>query len=264
MVGVTSVTLLSDTAYLWIVTTKVVEEHPFVFARYSQMFIRSLLQQQYTSIQGCVDPQFTKSVRWLKWLGFEIRQIPDTPKYCRFEMRRAGLMGIALGILGAVTSFAGTIMGAMGQSGMASYQAQVARNNAIIAEQNAVYAIQVGETKGQQQGFKTGALLGRQKAVQAASGVDVGTGSALEARKSSAELGRLDQLTIINEAQGRASQFRAQKMQFEAEAGLKDLQASYLKTAGILGGAGTLIGGIGGISDKWMSYKRSGADPWSL
>lgn len=87
IVGVTSVTMLADTAYLWTVTTKVVEEHPLLFAKYSKMFVKDLLKQQYVSIQGCVDPKFEKSVRWLKWLGFKTVPLDGTDYY-RFEMRR--------------------------------------------------------------------------------------------------------------------------------------------------------------------------------
>src|SRR5678815_675005 len=73
-----------------------------------------------------------------------------------------------------------------GQAGEAAgkYQAQVAKNNAIIAEQNAQFELQKGERESEAQNYKTRALLGHQKAGQAASGIDVNTGSPLDVRRS--------------------------------------------------------------------------------
>jgi hypothetical protein len=87
--GLKASTFLSDEAHLWACTTPVVDDHPFLFARYSQIFVRYLLKEHYRVICGCVDPQFARSVVWLKWLGFKITPVQGTFAYCHFEMRRA-------------------------------------------------------------------------------------------------------------------------------------------------------------------------------
>lgn len=167
-------------------------------------------------------------------------------------------MGIAMAIAGGVMNFMGTMMGASAQASQSRYAAAVARNNAIIAEQNAIRSISVGESQAAAKGLEGASLLGKQKVAQAASGIDVGVGTAVSARQSTAELGRLDQLMIMNDAQQRAYNFRAQKMNYEAEAQLRDMQASYAQKAGIIGGIGTLIGTASSVSDKWMGYQRAG------
>ena len=87
--GVESSTIISDTAYLWILTTKLVDEHTFVFIRWSKLFIEEL-SLIYPNIHGYVHSDYKKSVVWLKWLGFTISP-PDEkePRIRRFSMERS-------------------------------------------------------------------------------------------------------------------------------------------------------------------------------
>jgi len=69
--GVALPTLLSNRAYLWLWTSEIVKEHPFIFVRRAQMVIKELLEE-YEVVTGVVDasdPGVTSSVRWLKLLG---------------------------------------------------------------------------------------------------------------------------------------------------------------------------------------------------
>lgn len=64
--GLIPPTLLSDSAYLWLLTTPLVAEHKFLFVRHSQIHIQELLKT-YPKIIGDVGNQQAK--RWLEWLG---------------------------------------------------------------------------------------------------------------------------------------------------------------------------------------------------
>lgn len=66
--GLVPASLLSDTAYLWLLTTELVEDHQFLFVRHSQIEIRRMLEV-YKTICGHCDVRNTRSVRWIKWLG---------------------------------------------------------------------------------------------------------------------------------------------------------------------------------------------------
>lgn len=68
MWGLVPASLLSDVAYLWLVTTDLVEEHQFLFVRHSQMEIKKMLAQ-YRFICGHCDRRKPRTVRWIKWLG---------------------------------------------------------------------------------------------------------------------------------------------------------------------------------------------------
>lgn len=66
--GLIPPTLMSDQAYLWLLTTDLVEDHKFLFVRHSQRFVEIMLQQ-YPRIIGHCETSATQSIRWIKWLG---------------------------------------------------------------------------------------------------------------------------------------------------------------------------------------------------
>lgn len=68
--GLIPPTILSDRAYLWSLTTDLIEEHKFIFIRHSQRAIEILLDT-YETIVGTTDAKDKRAVRWLKWLGAE-------------------------------------------------------------------------------------------------------------------------------------------------------------------------------------------------
>ncbi len=68
--GLAPPTLMSDQAYLWLTTTDVVDQHKFVFTRYSQLLVQQMLTQ-YSLIVGDTLVDATRSIRWLRWLKAE-------------------------------------------------------------------------------------------------------------------------------------------------------------------------------------------------
>lgn len=175
-------------------------------------------------------------------------------------------MGIeTLGAVSIASSIGGGILGAFGasnkadaESGALAYKAQVARNNAIIAERNASAAIVSGSTKGQINDLKTKSLVGQQLVTQAANGLDVNSGSNLDVRQSTADIGRLDTLTIIANAGKEAVGYLAQAAGFESEAVLQDMGADYAKDAGELNIMSSLLGSATSVSDKYLGFKSKG------
>lgn len=88
MWGIYQQTMLSDTAYMWLITTPLVEKHQFFFARRSQIYLQGL-KEHFKIIQGHVDARFIRSIRWLKWLGFTVYPMFDDGTYRRpFELRQ--------------------------------------------------------------------------------------------------------------------------------------------------------------------------------
>jgi hypothetical protein len=81
--GLIPPTILGDKAYLWLITTDLVDQHPFCFVRHSQMAVQELLKQ-YPIIYGHVIPGNERGMRWLKWLGARITKMP---KIYDFELR---------------------------------------------------------------------------------------------------------------------------------------------------------------------------------
>lgn len=88
--GVFLESLLSDEAIIWTVTTNVVEHYPLLFLRGSQQVVKYLLRH-YEILTGKVDATYDRSIRWLRWLGFEVLPPVKENKLLirRFELRRA-------------------------------------------------------------------------------------------------------------------------------------------------------------------------------
>jgi len=74
--GVIPPCVLSNTAYLWSVTTDKVEQHKFLFVRYSQRMIERI-HAEFPKIIGHANPKDQRSIRWLKWLGATFGEITE-------------------------------------------------------------------------------------------------------------------------------------------------------------------------------------------
>jgi len=71
--GLIAPTLLSDRAYLWMYTTKYMQEHVFTFVRHSQRALEAALER-YPIIVGHTLIGNDKAIRWLKWLGAKFQE----------------------------------------------------------------------------------------------------------------------------------------------------------------------------------------------
>ena len=79
-VGLIPKTLISDSAYVWMITTEFGEDHGLIIARYSRGFIDVALEKYRQLFGHCFND---RSARWLRRLGVEF--ISDS----EFEIGRA-------------------------------------------------------------------------------------------------------------------------------------------------------------------------------
>lgn len=68
MWGLIPPTILSWSAYIWLYTNPLVEEHKFRFIRHSQREMESMLRLFPNIVGDCVTTNSTAK-RWLEWLG---------------------------------------------------------------------------------------------------------------------------------------------------------------------------------------------------
>lgn len=66
--GLIPPTILSEQAYLWLLTTHKLEAHQFLFVRHSQVMIQKMLAI-YPTIVGDTSRDNASAIRWIKWLG---------------------------------------------------------------------------------------------------------------------------------------------------------------------------------------------------
>jgi hypothetical protein len=155
------------------------------------------------------------------------------------------------GIAGALLSAFGTIEGGQATKNAASYSAQVAANNAIIAQQNAKYAAEAGQTQATAEALKGAATGGAIKGGQAASGVDVNTGSAVDVQTSQRETSKLNTETTLNNAQLQAYGYRTQATGYQAQSQLDLAQAQQAPIGADLAASGGLLSSASALGLKW-------------
>lgn len=85
MWGVKEVSLVTG-AHLWLITTPLIEKHKHRFLAESKRVVDQCLVS-YQFLYGYVDVQFELSIKWMKWLGFEMTSQHDLGKLTllRFE-----------------------------------------------------------------------------------------------------------------------------------------------------------------------------------
>lgn len=166
---------------------------------------------------------------------------------------------IASTVASTFSSMYGAQQSAQAAAQAASYNAAVDKGNQQIALQNATYAGQAGEAQAGLSEMKTRANVGAIKANQAASGVDVNSGSAVDTRSSAAALGQLDALTIRSNAAREAYGYQTAAYSHGAAAGLGKAEAAADIQAGKIGAATTLLGGAGDAASQFYKFQQSGA-----
>jgi hypothetical protein len=157
-----------------------------------------------------------------------------------------------LGLVGAGVSAVGTIESGYATSNAAAYQAQVAQNNATIAEQNAQYSSEAGLAQAAATSLKGAAASGKVKATQAASGIDVNTGSAVNVQASERETNELSTETVLSNAELQNYGYRAAATGYKATAGLEEEEAAQAPIGAIFSAAGNLLSGASSVSSKWL------------
>lgn len=132
---------------------------------------------------------------------------------------------------------ASTAISAVGQMRAASYQAAIAKRNAEQADIMAKDAIARGEQKADSERRKTAYKIGAQTVGLAASGVDVGSGMALNIIGDTALLGEFDAQVIKDNAERESWGYKNQAEQFRME-------AKAAKSQGLWNTLGTVVGGL--------------------
>ena len=169
--------------------------------------------------------------------------------------------GLIAGVAGGLTSAVGAITGGQATANAANYQAQVARNNATIEGQNATYAEEAGEAQATATALKGASTAGKLKAGQAASGVDVNTGSTVAVQSGQKEASQLDTETVLNNADLQAYGYRTAAVSDEATAGLEQLTAEEAPVGADIGAAGGLLSSASALGFKWQA--AGGSNPFS-
>ena len=163
--------------------------------------------------------------------------------------------------MGAAASIGLTVVGGLfqglGARQQDEAQANAANYNAAVARNEAIFSQQQGEVSAQASDRQTAAVIGRERAVYAGGNLDVNSGSPLDVQANTAQMGRLNSLTIRNNA-------ARQAWGYNAGANLDTYAAQNYQTAGDMALFGSLINTGANVADKWQSYQQAGVDPFAV
>jgi hypothetical protein len=162
-------------------------------------------------------------------------------------------MCLTLMIASTAVSAVGAYQQAQAQKAQAEYSAQVQRNNAIIAEQNMADIIQRGDVALEKQRQRVRQTVGTARAAMSGSGLLLGgtpgeTTSLLEEDLRTA--GQMDILTLRGNIEREARRAEIQGINYQAQAGLFDLQASSISPFLSAATAGFKVGQSSGLFDQ--------------
>ena len=73
MWGVCPISLISSSGSPWMLGTDLIEKKQRIFLRRSKPWLEDI-KKDYKTLENHVDERNTLSVRWLKWLGFEMNK----------------------------------------------------------------------------------------------------------------------------------------------------------------------------------------------
>ena len=157
------------------------------------------------------------------------------------------LASLAVGVLGAGMSAYGMEQQSEAQANQAKYQSQVMANNQKVANESAQLTAQQGEINAanvaQQQRARMGALV----ASQAASGVDVGTGSNANVQESQDILGEKDTAATRYNAAIQSQAIQNQAIGMGAQSQLDASSGKAYADSAIGGAVGHGFGSLGGL-----------------
>jgi len=165
-------------------------------------------------------------------------------------------LGMASAIFGAASQAIGTYYSAKSQQDNLKFQAEMAKINARMAETQAQHIMDEARSAIAQVGYKAGKIKSAQRATMAASGVQLGVGSAREVVATTDIMKEVDSLTINANAVRAAGSARMQGANYSAQAAMASGSASTISPFGM--GASSLLTGAGQVAgmyyqNKWMN-----------
>ncbi len=158
----------------------------------------------------------------------------------------------------AIAGIGGTLM--QGQAAQQAAKAQAAQQlqAAEIARQNQSRAVFKSQVEAQESDFEAAQFIGQQISQQAASGIDIGMGSAVQVRQNSAAVARRDALTIRQQGDLTGQNYYNQAVALTQQAALTKAEGKNAMLSSYLKAGSQAFSAIGSVSSPW---KRTNEQP---
>jgi len=168
------------------------------------------------------------------------------------------MMSIASSAGGGILSAFGASSEGKSQKAMYDYQSSVARLNAQIDRQNAEWELNKGEIEASQYGMKAAQQFGAIRTGQAASNLDVNSGSNKDVQDSQRKIIQMDNATIRSNAAKQAYDYSVRAVMDENQATMYTTAGVNAQKAGNIKALSSIIGSAGSVASKWSAGTQSG------
>jgi len=158
---------------------------------------------------------------------------------------------------GAASQAVGAYYQAQGQRSNLRFQAEMAEINAKTTDLQAAGALLAGQREEQRSRLSTAGLKGAQQAKLAASGVDLGEGSAVRILTSTDVMGEIDANTIAANAVRAAWGYRTEATNQRSAAASSRMRADAISPGTAV--ATSLLGSGTQVAASWYQMNKTGA-----
>lgn len=169
-----------------------------------------------------------------------------------------GAMAIGSSVVSGALGIAGAKSSADASSDSFNFKAGIAKLNADIAKQNAAWSLNSGGIKAANYGLKAGQDIAETKVVQAASGLDVNSGSKEAVRDTQSDVAKYDQNLIRADAAHTAHGYEVKAASDTLEAEMDRVSAVNAQKAGKLAILSSVIGTGTSVASKWTQGNTIG------
>jgi len=158
---------------------------------------------------------------------------------------------VSLGVMGTVLGATSTIQSSKAQAASYENQASAADQNAKIAERQAQTAAESGAQEEKEMRRRGAATIGTQKAGFGASGIDSGSGSAVEVTNDTSTQNELDALAIRRNSANQVWGYQAEQTNYKNQASAARASAKNAKSTGLTSAFGTVLTGVSKLQSKY-------------
>lgn len=159
--------------------------------------------------------------------------------------------------ISAITSLGTAYSQSVAMKAQGEYQKSVADTNAKISKLEATEAIEQGDVAASRKNTEGRMAVGAVRAIQGASGVDVASGSSALTRIGTDLSGRIDELTIRNNAMRKAWGYKTQAIIDTASGQMSKMTAANEAQQTLLSGGIGAIAGPLAIESNYLRWSRS-------
>jgi len=171
-------------------------------------------------------------------------------------MESGGYIALAMQGAGAGTSAVGSYYGAKSERSNLEFESDMASINAGISEISAQQALSRGKTAQESHLLSTARFKSSQKAALAASGVDIGVGSAAEMLTSTDVLSEIDLNILKENAMREAFGYRSEGVNYKTQAIMSKASAKGISPSTSFGTS--LLSSAGSIASSWYMLDKAG------